>query len=81
MYVSPAVRGGGVGDVLMAAVEEWARDRGATSLCFDVVATNTTARRLYELHGLVVTREVERASVDESLELRMRKQLGWPTGR
>ena len=75
MFVGPEARGRGVADLLLGALEAWARDQGATSLCLDVVATNHRARRMYERHGLVVTGEAERESPSDPLELRMCKQL------
>jgi ribosomal protein S18 acetylase RimI-like enzyme len=75
MWVSPTVRGLGTADALVDAIEEWARERGARTLCLDVVASNDRARRLYERHGLVVTGEVEPDSPTDPLELRMCKEL------
>jgi ribosomal protein S18 acetylase RimI-like enzyme len=52
MWVSPAVRGRGVADALIAAVEGYARRRGARVLRLDVRTTNVPAIRLYERNGL-----------------------------
>jgi ribosomal protein S18 acetylase RimI-like enzyme len=76
MWVAPAARGGGVAEALINAVEGWARDVGARTLCLDVRAENPRARRTYERLGFEVTGEVERSSATEPLELTMAKPLG-----
>ena len=49
--VLPEHRGKGVGDRLMQAVEEEARERGVAALDLNVAAPNEVARRFYERHG------------------------------
>ncbi|HXA27579.1 MAG TPA: GNAT family N-acetyltransferase [Candidatus Angelobacter sp.] len=51
LAVSPSWRGRGVGTALMAAVEEWARGKGALSVALDHLHTNEGAHRLYERLG------------------------------
>lgn len=51
MWVSPAGRGRGVGDRLVEAVVQWARERGATTLRLAVMRDNAPAIALYERHG------------------------------
>lgn len=51
MWVSPAGRGRGVGDRLIEAVEDWGRERGATTLRLSVMHDNPNAIALYERHG------------------------------
>ncbi|PSL06860.1 ribosomal protein S18 acetylase RimI-like enzyme [Haloactinopolyspora alba] len=51
MWVSPAVRGRGVGDRLVTAVERWARDVGAAVLRLTVAEGNDAASALYKRHG------------------------------
>lgn len=58
MWVSPEVRGQGVGDTLMAAVEEWAVRSGSTMLKIAVFPANDTAIALYRRHGYVDTDEL-----------------------
>ncbi|KAJ5181147.1 Acyl-CoA N-acyltransferase [Penicillium cf. griseofulvum] len=53
MWVSPASRGRGVGDALVAAVEKWAYGSGATTLKLSVVKDNHSARKLYIRNGFV----------------------------
>jgi ribosomal protein S18 acetylase RimI-like enzyme len=57
MYVSPAGRGRGVGELLVRAVERWARQAGAQMLRLGVVEGNTHARALYERCGFRDTGE------------------------
>jgi ribosomal protein S18 acetylase RimI-like enzyme len=57
VWVSPAARGHGVGDALIAAILEWARERSAATVKLAVAAGNAAAVRLYERHGFAVTDE------------------------
>jgi len=54
LAVAEAWRGRGVGTLLMAAVEKWARDKGALSIALDHFHTNAGARRLYDRLGFRV---------------------------
>jgi GNAT superfamily N-acetyltransferase len=51
VFVEPAARGGGVGGLLMRAVEDAARDRGLTRVRLDTRSDLTEARRLYARNG------------------------------
>ena len=51
VFVEPAARGGGVGGLLMRAVEDAARDRGPTRVRLDTRSDLTQARRLYARNG------------------------------
>ncbi len=53
MWVAPFARGKGVGDRLIEAVMEWARQRPAERVVLDVMIANSAARNLYERHGFV----------------------------
>ncbi|KAB8075879.1 acyl-CoA N-acyltransferase [Aspergillus leporis] len=53
MWVVPAVRGRGIGDALIAAVEEWAQGIGATRLRLEVVEDNNPALNLYLRNGFI----------------------------
>ncbi|ASR35620.1 acetyltransferase [Prauserella marina] len=55
MWVSPVVRGKGVGDRLIREVERWAAERAATSLRLSVMPDNVRATALYERHGFTDT--------------------------
>lgn len=51
MWVSPDARGRGVGDILIRAVERWARETQARELHMAVAEGNSAALGLYERHG------------------------------
>ena len=57
LWVSPQLRDHGLGDQLVAAVEEWAARQGATCIRLGVVPGNAPAIALYRRHGYVVTAE------------------------
>lgn len=57
MYVRPQGRGRGVGEALVAAVIDWARERNATAVRLWVTETNTHAEALYERCGFALTSE------------------------
>ena len=56
LAVSPAMRGKGIGTLLLDAVFQTARDKGFRSVSLEVVDTNPDARRLYERVGFVARR-------------------------
>ncbi len=58
VWVSPRVRGQGVGDRLTGAVEAWARRAGARALKLAVVPGNEAAVTLYRRHGFVASGEL-----------------------
>ena len=64
IVVAPGWRDRGIGTALMAAAEQWARDRGARRMILDVIAANVDARRFYERLGY------------EVYSLQMRRDLG-----
>ncbi|MGW4997316.1 GNAT family N-acetyltransferase [Streptomyces hydrogenans] len=51
LWVAPGARGRGLATRLVAAVEEWARERGAPLIRLAVLTGNTPARTLYERLG------------------------------
>jgi len=53
LYVSPEVRGRGVGSALLAAAESVTRQRGGELLEINVNGDDTGARRFYQRHGYV----------------------------
>ncbi|RFU85978.1 GNAT family N-acetyltransferase [Streptomyces triticagri] len=58
LWVDPRARGRGVGDRLIASVEDWARASGAATLRLAVLPDNDAAAALYRRHGFAVTDEV-----------------------
>jgi len=76
MWVRPAARGRGVGEALMSAAADWARDRGRDALYLWVAEANEPARRLYERYGFTPTGERQPLpSHPEVPEIRMRRPL------
>lgn len=53
MWVTPGVRGRGVGDDLVCSIANWASAQGASMLQLSVKELNLPARRLYDRHGFV----------------------------
>jgi len=51
LVVAPAARRRGVGEALLAAAEQWARDRGYALLTLNVFLENSHARALYDRTG------------------------------
>jgi ribosomal protein S18 acetylase RimI-like enzyme len=51
LAVDKAAEGQGVGSALLAASEQWARDRGSDRLTLSALVTNARARALYERRG------------------------------
>ncbi|WP_160573851.1 GNAT family N-acetyltransferase [Actinomadura physcomitrii] len=55
MWVAPAARGRGVGDLLIRAALGWTAERGLAELRLWVVDGNRRAERLYARHGFART--------------------------
>jgi len=51
LAVAKDAEGHGIGSALLAAAEEWARDRGSDRLTLSALVTNARARSLYERRG------------------------------
>src|SRR5580700_1398202 len=68
MYVRPRGRGRGVGEALVAAVIDWARERNATTVRLWVTETNTHAGALYQRCGFALTGERQPVPSTPSLD-------------
>jgi GNAT superfamily N-acetyltransferase len=51
LAVNKSAEGKGVGSALLAACEQWARDRGSDRLTLSALVPNARARELYERRG------------------------------
>ena len=76
MWVSPTVRGQGAGDLLIADVEHWARERHLETLRLAVFPDNTAALALYQRAGFTPSGERDRQLPNgPTQELVMTKRL------
>ena len=75
LWVSPQVRGQGLGGQLVTAVEEWAARQGAAHVRLEVVPGNAPAIALYRRHGYVGTGVPGERLPDGNRELVMEKSL------
>ena len=75
MWVDPAARGTGAADSLVAAVIDWARERGAGEVLLDVGQDNLAARRCYERNGFLATGHEFVRERDGLMEMGMRLAL------
>ncbi|HEY3685910.1 MAG TPA: GNAT family N-acetyltransferase [Streptosporangiaceae bacterium] len=75
VWVSSEVRGLGVGRRLVAAVEGWARGRGAAELRLAVLPGNGAAIELYRRQGFAPTGEAGETLPDGATELIMARPL------
>ncbi|MDT0469467.1 GNAT family N-acetyltransferase [Streptomyces gibsoniae] len=64
LWVSPRVRGQGVGDLLIEEIARWAVRRDARTLRLSVMPDNRAAIALYERHGFKDTGELGDLSPD-----------------
>ena len=75
LWVSPQVRGQGLGSRLVATVEEWAVRQGMTFIRLEVVPGNAPAVALYRRHGYVDTGDLGELLADGDRQLVMEKPL------
>lgn len=79
VYVTAAWRGRGVLDLLIAALEGWARDSGGTELRLEVHEDNAPAAASYRRQGFTFTGEWRPYDLDETRrELAMVRSLADP---
>jgi ribosomal protein S18 acetylase RimI-like enzyme len=69
MWVSPAARGRGIGELLVNAVVDWARSIGREVVDLHVTVGNTAAERLYRRLGFIPTGRGEPLPSDASYML------------
>jgi GNAT superfamily N-acetyltransferase len=80
MWVSPSGRGQGVGDRLVQAVAQWARQQGAAALRLTVAAGNEKAAAVYRRNGFADAGEVTDTPDGDRMAMVMVKQLRPPPG-
>ena len=73
MWVSPALRGSGAADALVAAVFLWAKSEGAASVQLKVIQGNDRARGFYERMGFRATGQEEIRQRDGVIEVQMER--------
>ncbi len=67
MWVAPSARGRGVGDSLVTAILEWARDQHAGSVALAVFKTNERALALYRRHGFLEVGESSETAAERKM--------------
>lgn len=75
LIVDAALRGEGIGGVLMDAMEAKAREAGADRLTLDVAAKNTRGQRFYERRGMTRVPAWPKGRFGRRFVLRMTKTL------
>jgi ribosomal protein S18 acetylase RimI-like enzyme len=75
MWVSPAARGHGIGDLLIQRITGWGTAAGAHRLVLAVVPDNAPARALYRRNGFVDTGEQGDLGPDGIREVIMARPL------
>jgi GNAT superfamily N-acetyltransferase len=75
MWVAPFARGRGVGDALVHAVIEWARQQRASTVALAVFEHNARAQALYLRHGFVDAGAVANTSSRTAAERSMVRVL------
>jgi GNAT superfamily N-acetyltransferase len=75
MAVSPAIRGRGLGDLLMTHSTNWAKEKGASYILLHSNTTLEPAITLYKKHGYVTTHlgphpDYDRANIEMRLDLK-----------
>ena len=71
MWVRPAWRGRGVGNLLVAEVLEWARERHHERVDLWFIEGNAIAERLYRRHGFRLTGEYQPHPADPDVRKRI----------
>jgi ribosomal protein S18 acetylase RimI-like enzyme len=76
MWVAPAYRRQGVGDMLIKTVLEWTRSNGYSDVVLWVTEGNANAEKLYERNGFARTGEMKGVRAGEDrIEYEMARRL------
>jgi ribosomal protein S18 acetylase RimI-like enzyme len=78
MWVSPAIRGSGAGDDLVAGVVAWAASEGARLVRLDVMEANDHAQRCYERNGFRRCGHAVAREGDGRIQIRMERLVESP---
>jgi len=76
LIVDSALRGRGIGRLLMDEFEAKARAAGASRLTLDVAAKNTRGQRFYERYGMAPVPDWPQSRLGQRVVLRMTKTIG-----
>ena len=76
MWVAPAARASGEGDLLIRTVVKWAREQGAERVTLGVFKSNNRAIALYRRHEFVDVSSIESIDSEGRHERRMMLELG-----
>ncbi len=76
LIVDAALRGQGIGAILMDAMEARAREAGVARLTLDVAVKNTRGRRFYERRGMNRVPNWPKGRLRRRVVMRMTKTLG-----
>jgi GNAT superfamily N-acetyltransferase len=75
MWVAPFARGRGVGDALVGAALDWAREKQASGIALAVFEGNEHALALYLRHGFVDAGEMAGSSRAAGIERKLVRHL------
>lgn len=64
LYISPSMRGQGVGGKLVAAFKEWSKEKGMKKIAVNVYTANVSAVKFYKKQGFQDSASILEMSID-----------------